>query len=54
MGIIAVDSQGNVCHEFNGERMHRALMAKDGQLHVINLHGLAVLPQIELCHSLHW
>jgi beta-aspartyl-peptidase (threonine type) len=34
MGIISVDPKGNVAHAFNSDRMHRAWMSSDGELHV--------------------
>ena len=34
MGIIAVDAKGNICAEFNSERMHRAWMSSDEPLQV--------------------
>lgn len=34
MGIISINKQGNIAHAFNSERMHRAWMSCDGQLHV--------------------
>lgn len=34
IGFIALDAKGNICLEFNSERMHRAWMRSDEKLKV--------------------